>query len=402
MSSITAILRKKPNAKGEYPIYIRITKERKSTFVALGYYIKMDDWDEKHKKVRKSHPNAVRLNNLITKRITEAGGKLIEMDASDKNVSVKAIRKRIINKGNDFFAIAEEYLANLEKLKKYNQLSAEKPRVTHFRDFLKCKKFPIEQIDVPLLKAYQSYLKAEREISDRTIMNHLIVIRTIYNSAIKEGIIDNKNYPFGKDKIQIKFPESIKIGLTQEEVLAIEQLDLAVGSKEWHTRNVWLLSFFLAGIRVADVLETKWEDIQDGRLRYRMNKNQKIVSLKIPDKVLTILSYYEPYKALNGGYVFPELKGVDEKDSKAVLAAIRNANKTLNKYLKRIAKLANINKNITMHISRHTFGNISGDKISVQMLQKLYRHSSITTTVNYQANFINKDIDDALDAVIDF
>ena len=85
-----------------------------------------------------------------------------------------------------------------------------------------------------------------------------------------------------------------------------------------------------------------------------------------------------------------------------MLAAIRNANKTLNKYLKRIAKLAKINKNITMHISRHTFGNISGDKISVQMLQKLYRHSSITTTVNYQANFISKDIDDALDAVIDF
>lgn len=183
----------------------------------------MDDWNEKHKKVRKSHPNAVRLNNLITKRITEAGGKLIEMNASDKNVSVKAIRKRIINKGNDFFAIAEEYLANLERLKKYNHLSAEKPRVTHFRDFLKCKKFPIGQIDVPLLKAYQSHLKAEREISDRTIVNHLIVIRTIYNSAIKEGIIDNKNYPFGKDKIQIKFPESIKIGLTQEEVLSIEQ-----------------------------------------------------------------------------------------------------------------------------------------------------------------------------------
>ena len=100
--------------------------------------------------------------------------------------------------------------------------------------------------------------------------------------------------------------------------------------------------------------------------------------------------------------IFPELKGVDVKDSKAVLSAIRNANKTLNKYLKRLAKLANINKNITMHISRHTFGNISGDKISIQMLQKLYRHSSITTTVNYQANFISKDIDDALDAVIDF
>jgi hypothetical protein len=53
-----------------------------------------------------------------------------------------------------------------------------------------------------------------------------------------------------------------------------------------------------------------------------------------------------------------------------------------------------------MHISRHTFGNISGEKIPVQMLQKLYRHSNITTTIGYQANFTNKTADDALEAVI--
>jgi hypothetical protein len=55
-----------------------------------------------------------------------------------------------------------------------------------------------------------------------------------------------------------------------------------------------------------------------------------------------------------------------------------------------------------MHIARHTFGNISGDKIPIQMLQKLYRHSDIKTTMGYQANFIHKDADDALDAVISF
>ena len=45
-------------------------------------------------------------------------------------------------------------------------------------------------------------------------------------------------------------------------------------------------------------------------------------------------------------------------------------------------------------------GNISGDKIPIQMLQKLYRHSDITTTINYQQSFINKDTDDALETVI--
>jgi hypothetical protein len=43
---------------------------------------------------------------------------------------------------------------------------------------------------------------------------------------------------------------------------------------------------------------------------------------------------------------------------------------------------------------------LSGDKISIQMLQKLYRHSSITTTIGYQSSFIHKDADDALGAVL--
>lgn len=192
------------------------------------------------------------------------------------------------------------------------------------------------------------------------------------------------------------------MGLTEEEVKKMENLELEVGSQEWHARNVWLFSFYFAGIRVADVLKTKWSEIQDGRLQYRMNKNQKLVSLKIPDKILVILSYYKKDKTANDDYIFPELKGIDQQNKKAIVGTTSNADKNLNKYLKRIAKLAGIDKKITMHISRHTFGNISGDKISIQMLQKLYRHSSITTTVNYQSNFIHKDVDDALDSVIGF
>jgi len=55
-----------------------------------------------------------------------------------------------------------------------------------------------------------------------------------------------------------------------------------------------------------------------------------------------------------------------------------------------------------MHISRHTFGQIAGDKIPLPALQKLYRHSNITTTMGYQSNFQPKQTDDALDSVLNF
>ena len=55
-----------------------------------------------------------------------------------------------------------------------------------------------------------------------------------------------------------------------------------------------------------------------------------------------------------------------------------------------------------MHIARHTFGNIAGDKIHPLMLQKLYRHSDLKTTIKYQSNFIHKEADEALDEVVNF
>ena len=208
-------------------------------------------------------------------------------------------------------------------------------------------------------------------------------------------------YPFGKGKIRIKFPETEKVGLSSDEIKKIKSLS-NLTEQEFHARSVWLFSFYLAGMRVADVLKIKWSDIYDDRLHYRMNKNDKLLSLKLPQKVLPIIENYTNDKLNEGDFIFPELKKANLKSDKDILAKTKTANKKFNKYLEQIADKAEINKKLTMHIARHTFGNISGDKIPIQMLQKLYRHSSITTTINCQSNFMHKDTDDALDKVIDF
>jgi integrase len=133
-----------------------------------------------------------------------------------------------------------------------------------------------------------------------------------------------------------------------------------------------------------------------------MGKNQKGGSLKLPEKAITILEFYSREKTSESDYIFPELKKTDTNTSKFVLQrTIAFATSRLDKFLnKNVAKEMNLKKPLTMHIARHTFGNISGDKIPIQMLQKLYRHSSIITTIGYQSNFIHKDADEALEAVI--
>jgi len=99
--------------------------------------------------------------------------------------------------------------------------------------------------------------------------------------------------------------------------------------------------------------------------------------------------------------IFPELKKIENfDDSFAVKRQITYGIKKANKYLKKITKRVGITKKLTMHIARHTFASMSGDKIPLQILQRLYRHSDITTTIGYQNSFINKELDDALESVI--
>jgi integrase/recombinase XerD len=402
MASSTKItIRKKPNKEGLLPLVVRITKDRKTSFVYTGKYIAEKHWDKVNKKVKKSHPNSTRLNNYLIKKLSEVSDKVIELQNAKKDFSSKEIKRNIIKPlGEETFnTLSNRFLKELEDNKKFTRLNSDKPRINHLINFANSDNLYFNEINEDFLKKFINHLRIKRKNSERSITNNLIVIRTLFNRAIKEGIVEQKLYPFGKNKIKIKFPESEKIGLSEEEVKRIENLNNLTEQEE-HARNIWLFSFYFAGMRTADVLQIKNTDIYDNRLHYRMNKNSKLLSLKLPDKVIPIISKYN--KDSENEFIFPELKNIDSENVKLVLTKSKTANKKFNKHLKEIGKKAEITKILTMHIARHTFGNLSGNKIPIQMLQKLYRHSSITTTINYQANFMHKDTDEALDKVINF
>lgn len=399
MASLKVVLRKKQNKDGTYPLAIRITKEGKSSFIHLGQHLTLDQWDDKKQQVKKSHPNSVRLNNLILKKKAEANDTMIDMQARGKDASAITVKKQIKPKeGVSFFAQAEAFMANMQQQGKYNRVKTDQTRIKHFRQFLEGQDIAFAEITVPLLNRYKAYLKATFNVSERTIVNHLIIIRTVYNQALAAGIADQKNYPFGKNKISIKFPDSLKVGLTTHEVKLLEDAELT----GWHdhARNVWLFSFYTAGMRIGDLLRLRWSDIQNDRLAYVMGKNQKAGSLKLPDKALAILDKYRSQEQ-KLDLVFPELKVLDTLSNLyEVQRKTSYAVKQINKYVGQAAKLAGIKKKLTAHISRHTFAQIAADKVPVQILQKLYRHSSISTTMGYQSNFTTRHTDDALEAVV--
>ncbi len=402
MATVQVVLRKKKNAQNLYPVTIRITKDRKTSFISTGQYIDIKFWDVQNRRVKKSHPNASRLNLLILKKLAQANDKLLDSEITEDYISASQVSESVKGKDKiDFFSLADLDLENLKSAEKHSQYLTQKGRVRKFKKFVGKDVLPFKEITIFLLKNFESYILNQEKRKPRTAINYMILIRKIYNLAISEGLAEHSNYPFGKGKIQIRIPESDKVGLSIEEVKMLENAsDLTVAQQ--NAINVWLTSFYFAGIRVSDVLQLRKSDFKDGRLLYRMNKNQKVVSLKVPEKAKTILELYKEPTLGNNDLIFTYLRGTNFSDAKELLTRIKTSTRTLNRRLELVAKQLKIDKKLSMHIARHSFGNISGDKIPIQMLQKLYRHSSITTTIAYQSSFMKKDTDDALDKVINF
>ena len=444
MASIKIIRRKNKERKdGTAPLALRISENYKTNYFFTGQYILEKDWDSENSKVKRTHINYKKINNFLMKKIIEANDISFEVNGT---ISSKELKKKIVGKTNrkSFFELAIDriqdkfkkgtfsvakselsILYNLEEFMNFkrtlsidetilgihkrrkNRMSMVKKSEYSYLDgmnhFKKCTQLEFQDIDHSFINKYKTFCSVYLSHKTRTITNQLIFIRTIFNIAIKKNLINSDIYPFANEKEKIRIKNSThKIGLTKNEIELIERIEYPEPSSIWHTRNVWLIAFYFAGIRISDVIKLKWSDFKNDRLYYVMNKNEKPLSLKIPEKAKLILGSYKKYSKENNGYVFSFLQNVNECNKEDVFRKTRNATKLFNKYLKRIALECKIDKNISNHIARHSFGNIAGDTIHPLMLQKLYRHSDLKTTLNYQANFIHKEADEALDSVINF
>lgn len=399
MSTVKLVLRAKSNKDGTMPIALRITKNRKSSFIHLGYSIKEDDWDSLNQRVKKSHPNHARLNNFLIKKLSEATDGSLELETNKNHLSPKTIKNKIKpSGGTSFFPQAKSYLDRLKASGKYNQYTADKPRVEHFKKFIG-QEIGFDDITPTLLERFKGYAVTKLNLGERSAVNCLVMVRSVFSQAIKDNVIDPKYYPFGKGKMKIKFPETVKIGLSTDEILSLEEVELTDPAED-HARNLWLTSFYFAGMRISDVLRLRWSDLQDNRLHYAMGKNNKAGSLKIPDKALNIINRYEHLKRHKDDLIFPELKECDFSDKFKTQRTIAFKTSSIDKCLrKEVAPQAEIEKKLTMHIARHSFAQIATE-IDVRTLQKLFRHTKLETTEGYMGHFIHQKADDALDVVL--
>lgn len=382
----------------------------------------LSQWDEKSQRVKKSHPSAIRLNNFLLAELAKANDKALEMEAKgyvsaqEVKVNLKPVEETKIY----FQDIAQIRLDEMEAIGNYDAFKSDTARLKRFYEFIKNQKITFDEITVDLLRRYTVFLKVSKKfqydkdkpskpLSERSITNHLMIVRTIFNQAINAKLVSKDIYPFGgKGNISIKLTGASKIGLEEAEIKKLEELDLSAKLPILNdARNIWLTEFYFAGMRVTDCLLLKWVDFQNGRLFYKMSKNGEWGSVKVPAKAQRIIELYQEDAFLPDnphGLVFPYLKDLPSLDDRyEVRRRIAFVVKRLNKAMKQNMKMIGSTKNASQHKSRHSFAQRAEEKeIHPKVLQKMYRHESILTTMIYQSNFSFKKADEAIDAVLDF
>jgi integrase/recombinase XerD len=400
MISFNIELNSKPlTGKKEHNLLLRITVNRKHVRLGLMYSISPNHFNPKGKQgkyIRASHPDHTRINSHIDDKIKRAKDVLTELENEGKLINAATIKAKMLeSKTHDFLTFVENDIKVFEKNGNIGTCKKYRSVINSIKDFVQTETLSFEEIDTSFLNRYQAHLK-ENEKKQTTIHGYLSKVRSIFNKAIRQGHLEVGDNPFATYKIKDGTPN--KERLNMNEILKIEELDYKENSLIWHVRNVFLFSFYNAGIRISDILLMTWDSVQDGRLVYTMFKTNKDHSVKLKEKPLAIL---EKYKGKEESFIFPFLSDrFDYSDPMYLHSRIGAKTALINKYLKDIAKDAKITKKITTHTARHSFADIARQKTdNIYNLSKTLGHSSIKVTEAYLASFDQKAVDDTMDSM---
>ena len=287
-----------------------------------------------------------------------------------------------------------------------------------FRKKRRMADITVANMTVELLTRFDNFLhkwENEREpgklLHPNTIEVQFNILRTLVHRAIEVGIMETSKDPFLVFKY--KGVKTIKEKLDDSEMERIINLELEEGSLIWHCKNYFLFSYYCAGIRAADLIQLRWGNVTaSGRLHYQMGKNHKERDLLLVEQAIEILRHYQRDDAKATDYIFPLLSNdaeyagyVTQADKDRMRPELRHKmyqdisskNALINKYLKKIAEKAEIEKPLSMHISRHSFAHIAQESgAESSAIKNILGHSNLATTERYMGSFDTSKTDETL------
>ena len=394
---------------------IRITANRKSRYMATGYSVKEESWDEQNNRIfeirnskfpkKKILSNANAMNSDIEQQVNEVIRAKQQVSLTEQTQSSQRIKDKVRAKygPSENFVEYGKYLAKLSMdgnkvktsrnytgvLKKINIYQNERPLL--FSD-----------ITVAFLSQYEAYL-IKGGAKTNTVRYHLSTIRGILYKAMNENepLFPQEKNPFLKFRIKIAKTQKETLSTKEIEMLRKAKLKLPQDQKSQDARNYYLFSYNNAGIRISDLIQLKVKNIIDDRLYYEMGKTGHFKSIKLNDRSKEIIKQYKRKNAKPEDFLFPILENdTDYSDAAFLRSRVEAKSTAINAALKDLAKSAKVKKRVHFHSSRHSFANMARKKkADLYSISKALGHSSIKVTENYLTSFDEEALDETMDMI---
>ena len=274
----------------------------------------------------------------------------------------------------------------------YKELGNEQRADRYFRAFEKLRKFTggkdiaFSELTRDRMEMWEAWMKQEGNCMN-TISYYNRILRTLYNKAVDDGIIEDTK-PF--KKCYTGNEKTIKRAIPIAKVKQLAHIDLSDKKKHIQfARDMFMLSFYTRGMSWIDLVTLKKTDIQQGVIVYRRHKTNQKLYIKIEKPMKQI---FEKYWDDDSDYLLNIIKS---KDDKGARRESKNALFRINNALHELGKFIGV-QNLTMYVARHSWASAcKASNIPISVISEGMGHDSEETTRIYLAQLDTSVVDKA-------
>ena len=247
------------------------------------------------------------------------------------------------------------------------------------------------------LKEYEAWLRS-RNASWNTVSTYMRVLKAVYNRLVEAKRLTYDARLF--DSVYTKVEAQSKRSLTEEQMNTLLHTDFEKLPED--VQNVlayFLLMFLFRGMPFIDMAYLRKQDLKEHCITYCRHKTGKKMVVRIPHEATALFEKCRNKKT-DSGYLFPILDETTENDKK-LYENYRQALRTFNRKLAKMAALLLPGTNISSYTARHTWATLAFySGIPIGIISKALGHSSIKVTETYLKPFENEKVDAANDELI--
>lgn len=371
--------RNKVTKDGRAPIYLRITVNGKRSQISIKRKVDIEKWNTEAGKVIGKSLEVKEINRYLTSlehKIFKIQQKLLDDNRQITAQLIKNIFTGKAEKQKMLLKIFQDHNNQVERLvgKDFaiGTLERYKTAKKHLQAFIKLE-YKLEDINVKdvnhkFIHGFEYYLKTERSCSHNTAIKYITNFKKIIRIAYANDWISKD--PFYNWKARLKTVE--REFLSKEEIEMLVTKELSVKRLN-QVKDIFVFSCF-TGLAYADVKKLSQNDIVigiDGDRWIKTNRAKTKTRSNIP-LLTTAELILEKYR-----------NHPDVVRSQLLLPIL--SNQKMNAYLKEIADVCGITKNLTFHLARHTFATTVTltNGVPIESVSKMLGHKSLKTTQHY-------------------